>query len=72
MRRQPDVDVLVGVPDAVVGQDVGLQQPACEHRQRREQHESDQSDNDEGDDRVAGHPLAGTRGDPARAGSQDR
>jgi len=63
---------LIGVPDAVVGQHVGLQQPPCQHRQRREQHESDQSDHEEGDHGMAGHSLAGTRGDPSRAGRQDR
>ena len=58
---KPDVDVLVGMADAVLGQDVGLQQPPDDHRRRGEQHEADDRDHQERDDRAPGRARADAR-----------
>ena len=56
MLREPDVDVLVGVADAMVGQHVGLQHPPERDRERGENCEADKYHNEVRDQRVARKP----------------
>jgi hypothetical protein len=65
---EPDVDVLVGVADAVLGERIRLQRPPDGHRGCRKHRETDQRDDDESDHRVSCKPATRVFGDAAGAG----
>ena len=68
MVRQPHVHMLVGVADAVIGQNVGLKHPTRRHREPCEDREAGDGDHEERDDGAARKPRAGTPGEAAGAG----
>ncbi len=63
--REPHVDVLVGMADAVLGQHVGLEEPTDEHGHGRQQDEPGNRHQDEGEHRVAREPGVGGQRAPS-------